>query len=68
MLREPEEAVLTQPRGATRGAAEGAPRDELGAMIYGSAGWSRVVMKWAVFCIADTNKVCKAGNSFKLHE
>lgn len=30
VLREPEEAVLTQPHGAMRGAAEGAPRDELG--------------------------------------
>lgn len=29
VLREPEEAVLTQPYGAARGAAEGAPRDEL---------------------------------------
>lgn len=29
VLREPEEAVLTQPCGATRGAAEGAPQDQL---------------------------------------
>lgn len=29
VLREPEEAVLTQPYGATHGAAEGVPRDEL---------------------------------------
>ena len=29
VLREPEEAVLTQPYGAMHGATEGAPRDEL---------------------------------------
>lgn len=37
------------------------PRDKPNALWFRSC----VVMKWSAFCIADTNKLFKAGNSFK---
>lgn len=68
VLREPEEAVLTQPCAAKSGAAEGAPRDELGCDCSWFSGTELCSGEEGCLCTEDTIKLCKDWNCFKLHE